>query len=86
VRGKLDAEQIAHLAVEVGETGLRPADDADLGVSLRTKPLGEDAQRDRLAGAGRAGDEREAALAGDLWGIYQLLGKLCPTVYRLRKP
>jgi ubiquinone/menaquinone biosynthesis C-methylase UbiE len=27
----------------------------------------------------------EGALAGELWGIYQLLGKLCPTVYRLRK-
>lgn len=28
----------------------------------------------------------EAAYAGSLWGIYQLLGKLCPTVYILRKP
>jgi SAM-dependent methyltransferase len=27
----------------------------------------------------------EAALAGEMWGIYQLLGKLCPTVYLLRK-
>ena len=27
----------------------------------------------------------EAAYAGELWGIYQLLGKLCPTIYRLRK-
>ena len=27
----------------------------------------------------------EAAYAGELWGIYQLLGKLCPMVYRLRK-
>lgn len=28
----------------------------------------------------------EAAYGGRLWGIYQLLGKLCPTVYGLRKP
>jgi SAM-dependent methyltransferase len=35
----------------------------------------------------RYGRERyEATLASDLWGIYQLLGKLCPTVYLLRKP
>jgi ubiquinone/menaquinone biosynthesis C-methylase UbiE len=27
----------------------------------------------------------EAAYGSDLWGIYQLLGKLCPTVYVLRK-
>lgn len=28
----------------------------------------------------------EALLAGRLWGIYQMLGKLCPTLYLLRKP
>jgi SAM-dependent methyltransferase len=27
----------------------------------------------------------EASYGGDLWGIYQMLGKLCPTVYVLRK-
>lgn len=27
----------------------------------------------------------EAAYAGDLWGIYQILGKLCPTLYVLNK-
>ena len=37
VRGELDAEQIAHLAVEVGETGLGPADDADPDVALRAQ-------------------------------------------------
>lgn len=31
-------------------------------------------------------DVYEAGLAGDTWGVYQLLGKLCPTVYQLRKP
>ena len=66
VRGQLDAEQIAHLAVEVGKAGLRPADDADLDVALGAKALGEDAQGDRLAGAGRAGDEGEAAFADEL--------------------
>jgi ubiquinone/menaquinone biosynthesis C-methylase UbiE len=28
----------------------------------------------------------EAALGGSVWGVYQLLGKLCPTVYVLEKP
>ena len=28
----------------------------------------------------------EAALADSVWGAYQLLGKLCPTVYVLEKP
>jgi hypothetical protein len=31
-------------------------------------------------------DRYEATYASDLWGIYQLLGKLCPTVYLLQKP
>jgi ubiquinone/menaquinone biosynthesis C-methylase UbiE len=31
-------------------------------------------------------DKYEAALAGAVWGVYQLLGKLCPTVYTLEKP
>lgn len=28
----------------------------------------------------------EAVVAGSLWGIYQMLGKLCPVVYLLEKP
>lgn len=28
----------------------------------------------------------EAAYGEGLWGIYQMLGKLCPTVYILKKP
>ena len=28
----------------------------------------------------------EAVIASSLWGVYQMLGKLCPTVYRLEKP
>jgi SAM-dependent methyltransferase len=31
-------------------------------------------------------DRYEAALGGCVWGVYQLLGKLCPTVYALEKP
>jgi ubiquinone/menaquinone biosynthesis C-methylase UbiE len=31
-------------------------------------------------------DRYEAALGGAVWGVYQLLGKLCPTVYVLEKP
>jgi sarcosine/dimethylglycine N-methyltransferase len=27
----------------------------------------------------------EAALGGSIWGVYQLLGKLCPTVYVLAR-
>jgi ubiquinone/menaquinone biosynthesis C-methylase UbiE len=35
----------------------------------------------------RFGRERyEAALGGSIWGVYQLLGKLSPTVYVLEKP
>src|SRR5260370_39782136 len=66
VRSQLDTEQIAHLAIEVGEAGLRAGDDADLDVALRAEALGENAQRDGLAGAGGAGDEGEAAFAGEL--------------------
>jgi hypothetical protein len=43
VRSKFDAEQIAHLAIEVGEAGLGPAEDADLDVALSAEPLGENA-------------------------------------------
>jgi ubiquinone/menaquinone biosynthesis C-methylase UbiE len=31
-------------------------------------------------------DRYEAAFWGSAWGAYQLLGKLCPTVYALKKP
>src|ERR1700692_1637659 len=66
VRSQLDAEQSAHLAIEVGEAGLRARDDADLDVALRAEALGENAQRDGLAGAWGAGDEGEAAFADEL--------------------
>lgn len=35
----------------------------------------------RLRRGGYEGPEAEAAWGGLVWGIYQLLGKLCPTVY-----
>ena len=63
---QFDAEQVAHLAIEIGEIGLGPAAHADLDVTLLGEPLGENPQGDRLAGAGRAGDEGEAAFADQL--------------------
>lgn len=42
-------------------------------------------RRNQAALVNRFGEERvEAALGGRLWGIYQFLGKLRPTVYLLR--
>lgn len=35
----------------------------------------------RLRRGGFTGPEAEAAWGGLVWGVYQLLGKLCPTVY-----
>jgi ubiquinone/menaquinone biosynthesis C-methylase UbiE len=44
-------------------------------------------RRNRDALVARFGEARyEAAFGGALWGIYQLLGKLRPTVYLLRRP
>jgi ubiquinone/menaquinone biosynthesis C-methylase UbiE len=44
-------------------------------------------RRSRSALIARYGEDRyEAMYAGALWGVYQLLGKLCPAVYLLRKP
>lgn len=41
-------------------------------------------ERDAVEQYGRA--RVEAARGGILWGVYQLLGKLCPTIYVLRRP
>jgi len=41
-------------------------------------------EREAVEQYGRA--RVEAARGGLLWGIYQLLGKLCPTIYVLRRP
>ena len=48
---QLDTEQLAHLAVEVGEAGLRTRQDPDLGVALGFEPFGENAQGHGLAGS-----------------------------------
>ena len=66
MRAQLDAEQLTHLAIEVGEIGLGPAAHADLDVTLFGESLSEHAQGNRLAGTGSAGDEREAAFASEL--------------------
>ena len=58
-----NAEDIAHLAVEVAETALRPGEDAGGDVGQRGQMVGEGAQGDGLAAAGVAGDQGEAALA-----------------------
>ncbi len=66
VRLKFDAEEVAELAVEVAEVGLRAGDHADGQVALLRQMLGEDAQSGRLAGAGGAGDEGDAAFRCEL--------------------
>ena len=66
VRVQFHAEDVAHLAIEVGDVGLRATDDADLDVALRRQMSGQDAQGDGFAGAGRSRDEGEAALVGEL--------------------
>jgi hypothetical protein len=61
-----DTKQVAHFSIEIGKSGLRPTKHADLHVTLRREPLAEDAECNRLAGAGIAGDESKAAFAGEL--------------------
>jgi hypothetical protein len=68
VRLEHDAEQVSQLAIKITESGLGPAEDTDPDVALCCEPLGEDAQRHRLAGAGSASDEGETAFAGELLG------------------
>jgi hypothetical protein len=64
---QLDAEEVAHLAIEVLEAGLWPGEYADLHLPLGRKPVGEDTQRDGFARARVAGDQGETALAGQLF-------------------
>jgi hypothetical protein len=61
--GERDVEQVAKLPVEVAGAALRVFEGPDGTRSRRPrKPLGQQAQRDALAGAGVTGDEREAAV------------------------
>jgi hypothetical protein len=60
---ELDAEQIPHLAVEVGDVALGMSEGADRDLAERFEPLGQDAEHHALAGPGVAGNKREAAFA-----------------------
>jgi len=64
VGAQLHGEQVAELAVEVGEVDAGVGECGDGEVGEPGEAGGEQAQGDALAGAGGAGDEREAALAG----------------------
>src|SRR5271156_4412139 len=86
VRSQPAAEQTAHLAIEVGEAGLRARDDADPDVALRAEALGENAQRDRLAGAGGAGDEGEAAGLIEDFGLHLICKYLAQSYARKAWP
>jgi hypothetical protein len=57
-----DAEELAELAVEVGDGALWPGQHADLDVAQVGQVVGQDSQRHGLAGTGVAGDQGEAAL------------------------
>jgi SAM-dependent methyltransferase len=59
--------------LETGDT--RTVDDLLRAARLRRR------ENELVARFGR--DRYEAALADSVWGVYQLLGKLCPTVYVL---
>src|SRR4029453_6193663 len=63
---KLDPEEGAHLAVEVGEASLRPAQHSYGHIRLTAEPLGEDTQGHRLTRAGCTGDQGKSTLAGKL--------------------
>ena len=81
-----DAEALETAAREAGLV-LRSVD--RIGSEWRERMIEDgtwDAERDllslaRLDRGGFEGPEAAAAWGGLVWGIYQLLGKLCPTVY-----
>ena len=66
VGAQRNAEEVAHLAVEVGDVGLRPADHADLDVAFARQSVGQDAQTGGLAGSRIAGDDGKAALGDQM--------------------
>ncbi len=68
VRRELDPEEVAEFAVEVGDAALRSAEDADGEILVGGELVDQQPEGDRLAEAGVAGDEGEAALAGEVVG------------------
>ena len=81
-----DAETLEQAAADAGFT-LRSVD--RLGSEWRERMVEDetwDAGDDlleiaRLRRGGYAGAEADAVWGGLVWGVYQMLGKLCPTVY-----
>src|SRR5258708_37872839 len=66
MRVQLDAEQLAHLAVEVSEPGLRTTQDADVYIAQCGESFSKQAQRHGLARARRPADQRKTTLADEL--------------------
>jgi len=56
VRTQLDAEQLAHLAIKVRKSRLRPRQHTDLHVTQTREPLGEHPQSGRFSYTWGAGD------------------------------
>jgi hypothetical protein len=65
VRRQGDAEEVSHLAIEVGQSALRAGEHAGDDIGQGGEVVGESAQCDGLAGAGVAGDESKPALANE---------------------
>ena len=57
------AKQVAQFAIEVGQVGLGPGQDADAQIAQVAQVLGQDAQGGALAGARLADDQGKAAFA-----------------------
>ena len=65
-RRELHREDIAQLSIEVGAFRLGPLDHTNDNVPQRQQPLGDDAQRHRLAGTRLSRDQREPPLLDEL--------------------
>jgi hypothetical protein len=60
-------KQIPKLAVKIADSSLRTSEHTNLGIALRREPLGENAQRNRLAYADVPSHQSEAAFASKLF-------------------
>jgi hypothetical protein len=65
VGSKGNGEDIAHLAVKVGEVGLRPGEDAHDELGLKGETLGEKTKNDTLSRSRLTGDKGKAALSAE---------------------